>query len=75
MVLADNRYVEGSSQPITRTTEAGDTYQRRRLADGREFEVLKNFPDRDQVVGDLSPVAAEVRYTDLTYFWLATFTT
>lgn len=75
VVLADNRYVEGSSQPITRTTEAGDTYQRRRLADGREFEVLKNFPDRDQVVGDLSPVAAEVRYTELTYFWLATFTT
>jgi len=75
VVLADNRYVEGSSQPITRTAETGDTYQSRRLADGREFEVLKNFPDSEQVVGDLSPVAAEVSCTDLTYFWLATFTT
>jgi SAM-dependent methyltransferase len=75
VVLAGNRYVEGSSQPITRTAETGDTYQSRRLADGREFEVLKNFPDSEQVVGDLSPVAAEVNCTDLTYFWLATFTT
>ncbi|TDO51298.1 ubiquinone/menaquinone biosynthesis C-methylase UbiE [Kribbella sp. VKM Ac-2527] len=71
VVLADNRYVEGSNYPITRTTDAGDTYQARRLADGREYEVLKNFPTKDQLLADLSPVAAEIQYEELTYFWLA----
>ncbi|WP_165956845.1 class I SAM-dependent methyltransferase [Kribbella antibiotica] len=62
VILADNRYVEGSSSPITRVGGAGDTYQTRRLSDGREFEVLKNFP---------SPVEFAGCRTDLTYYWLA----
>jgi 2-polyprenyl-3-methyl-5-hydroxy-6-metoxy-1,4-benzoquinol methylase len=73
VVLADNRYVEGSNHPITRTTAAGDTYQTRRLADGREYEVLKNFPSRAELILDLSPVTTEIEYEELTYFWLASF--
>lgn len=69
VVLADNRYVEGSNHPITRTTADGDTYQTRQLSDGRTFEVLKNFPTREQFAADLAP--AEVRWTELTYFWIA----
>jgi SAM-dependent methyltransferase len=72
VILADNRYVEGSNHPITRSTPDGDTYQTRRLSDGRTFEVLKNFPARDQFTADVAP--AEVTWTDLTYFWLATVT-
>ena len=70
VILADNRYVEGSNHPITRTTADGDTYQTRQLADGRTFEVLKNFPTREQFTRDVAP--AEVSWTDLTYFWVAT---
>ncbi len=54
LVLADNRYVPGSNHPVSRTGPAGDTYQRRRLADGREYEVLKNFPGRAQLAADLA---------------------
>jgi hypothetical protein len=43
-VLLDNLYVPGSSTPISRTDETGDTYQLRALASGETFEVLKNFP-------------------------------
>ncbi|MFI5729414.1 class I SAM-dependent methyltransferase [Kribbella sp. NPDC051587] len=72
VILADNRYVDGSSSPITRTSVDGDTYQTRRLSDGREFEILKNFPTPSQFEADVAPAA--VRRTDLTYFWLATLT-
>jgi len=69
VILADNRYVEGSNHPISRTSDDGDTYQTRRLSDGRTYEVLKNFPTRDQLAADLP---AEVDWTELTYFWVAT---
>jgi len=70
VILADNRYVEGSNYPITRTTAGGDTYQTRQLSDGRTFEVLKNFPTREELTAEVAP--AEVEWTELTYFWLAT---
>jgi SAM-dependent methyltransferase len=74
LVLVDNRYAEGSSTPISRTDEAGDTYQRRQLADGREFEILKNFPSREQVAADLDSVAKDLAWTELEYFWVAACT-
>jgi protein-L-isoaspartate O-methyltransferase len=70
VILADNRYVEGSNHPVTRTTDDGDTYQTRQLSDGRTFEVLKNFPTREEVAAAVAP--ARVEWTELTYFWLAT---
>lgn len=72
LVLADNRYVPGSNHPVSRTGPGGDTYQRRRLADGREYEVLKNFPGRTQLAADLRPAATRLTWTGLTYYWLAT---
>jgi SAM-dependent methyltransferase len=71
LIVLDNSCVPGSSHPISRTTEAGDTYQRRTLNDGRSFEILKNFPDRAQFTADVAGVAAEVRWTELRYYWLA----
>jgi ubiquinone/menaquinone biosynthesis C-methylase UbiE len=72
LIVLDNRYVPGSSQPISRTTEAGDTYQRRTLNDGRSYEIVKNFPDRERFTADVADVAADVRWTELPYYWLAT---
>ena len=72
LILLDNRYVPGSNQPITRTGPDGDTYQQRQLADGRSYEVLKNFPAREQLSADLADVARELTWTELDHFWLAT---
>jgi SAM-dependent methyltransferase len=72
LVVLDNRYVPGSSHPISRTTEAGDTFQQRTLNDGRSYEILKNFPTRDQFTADVAGVAAGLRWTELDYYWLAT---
>ena len=69
MIALDNRYVPGSSTPISRTTEAGDTYQERTLNDGRTYEILKNFPTEAQFRAD---VATNLTWTELPYYWLAT---
>ena len=49
MLIVDNRYVEGSNSRVTREDEQGNTYQRRQLDNGAEFEVLKNFPHRAEL--------------------------
>ncbi len=71
LVLTDNRYVPGSSTPVSRTGPDGDTHQARRLADGREYEVLKNFPSREQLAADTEPAASDLTWTELDYYWLA----
>jgi ubiquinone/menaquinone biosynthesis C-methylase UbiE len=71
IVVIDNRYVHGSSTPITAVTAAGDTYQRRVLRDGRQYEILKNFPSRGQFGADVAAVATGLRWTSLRHFWLA----
>jgi SAM-dependent methyltransferase len=71
MLIMDNRYVEGSVHPIARTGPEGDTYQLRRLHDGRQYEVLKNFPTPHQLAADLAPWATNHGYTELSHYWLA----
>jgi len=73
VVLMDNRFVPGSSTPISRTDQEGNTYQQRQLADGRTYEVLKNFPDEAEIGRCLAGQATEVRFERLTYYWLATY--
>jgi SAM-dependent methyltransferase len=70
LVLLDNRHVPGSNHPITRISDEGDSYQDRRLRDGRRYEVLKNFPDRAQLAGDLERWATGFSCTELEYYWL-----
>jgi SAM-dependent methyltransferase len=71
LVLVDNQYVPGSNTPVSRTGPDGDTYQRRSLADGREYEVLKNFPSREQLAADLETAATDLAWTELEYYWVA----
>ena len=75
VVIVDNHFVNGSNQPITRTDRDGNTYQRRALADGTRWEVLKNFPAPDEVIARLAPHGDQPRITSLTYYWAATFRT
>lgn len=72
-VFIDNRYVEGSSTPVARRDAAGDTWQRRRLDDGSEHVVLKNFPDEAELRGALNPRAGEVCLETTTHYWLLAY--
>jgi SAM-dependent methyltransferase len=73
VVLVDNRYVAGSSTPISRRDAEANTYQRRRLADGTEYEVLKNFPTPDELEARLLPFAQEVTVQQFQYYWGACY--
>ena len=73
VVFLDNRYVEGSSTPLTRTDEHGNTYQTRALDDGSSHEVLKNIPDERELAGALGDRARALAYVELDYFWYLTY--
>jgi SAM-dependent methyltransferase len=74
VAILDNTFVEGSSSPLTRRDAEGNTYQMRTLSNGDKFEVLKNFPTRDELAELVRPVAAEAHVEDLNYYWLLVFT-
>ena len=72
VMIMDNRYVEGSSTTITRRDEHGNTYQNRRLknSDGNIYEVLKNFPTKDELFEAVEAYATNVRLEVLKYYWI-----
>jgi demethylmenaquinone methyltransferase/2-methoxy-6-polyprenyl-1,4-benzoquinol methylase len=71
--ILDNQFAEGSSTAISRSDAEGNTYQKRRLANGDEYEVLKNFPTADELRRAVRPVAREAHLESLTYYWLLVF--
>jgi len=74
ILIMDNRYVLGSSSRIERTDPAGNTYQRRTLADGSVHEVLKNFPTPADVRHQLADAgAADIEQAELPYYWYAAY--
>jgi 2-polyprenyl-3-methyl-5-hydroxy-6-metoxy-1,4-benzoquinol methylase len=70
VVLMDNRYVEGSSTPISEIDGEGNAYQMRRLGDGAQVRVLKNFPTEAELRESL-PRSLELE--QLGYYWLAEY--
>lgn len=69
VVFVDNRFVEGSSTPVSRTDSAGNTYQLRRLQDGSTHEVLKNFPTGPELLAQIPGSSADVDLLELPYYW------
>lgn len=70
VVVLDNRYVEGSSTPISHVDADGNSFQRRKLSDGSTHDVLKNFPSEAELVADLQGNGRAVEYTELEYYWM-----
>lgn len=73
VLLMDNLYIDGSSTPIAERDPEGNTYQLRRLADGSQNRVLKNFPSEADLRSALAPHARAFRYEALEYYWLAEY--
>jgi SAM-dependent methyltransferase len=73
LVFMDNKFVPGSNTPISRTDDEGNTYQVRRLQDGSEHEILKNFPSESEIRAVVGNSVAEISWTGLTYYWLLAY--
>ena len=73
LIFMDNRFVTGSSTPISRTDGEGNTYQLRRLQDGTEHEVVKNFPSESEMKNILADSATEIHWRELPYYWFLTY--
>ena len=69
VVMLDNTYVEGSSTPIEFTDADGNAWQQRPLADGSVHHVLKNFPERAEMLAALLPHATATHWWRLDHYW------
>ena len=74
VVLLDNRFVAGSSTPVSRRDADGNTYQQRTLDDGSVHEVLKNFPDRDAALAAIGSNSRAPTWTEHTHYWVLSYT-
>lgn len=74
VVMTDNIYVEGSSTPLSRTDDKGDSYQLRQLKDGRTYEILKNFPSEAEFRKQIAPYGKDIQFRIFTYFWCGCYT-
>ena len=74
VVFMDNRYVEGSNHPFSRSDQEGNTFQTRLLGSGKSYEVLKNFPTSEFLQNELHPLATNVTVVEWEYYWGVTCT-
>lgn len=75
VVFLDNRFVDGSSSPISETDAEGNTYQQRVLANGTVHRVLKNFPSAAELRAAVAPLASDVRCREWEHFWALEYVT
>ena len=69
VVLLDNRYVPGSSSPISEHDLQGNSYQNRALLDGTQHRLLKNFPSEPELLDLLHGLGLQGRYSAWPYYW------
>ena len=68
-VFLDNTYVEGNSTPLARRDDDGNTYQLRRLENGRTFEVLKNYPAGRELHDAMREFGEDVELEWIEHYW------
>jgi len=75
IAFLDNRYVAGSSTPVSRRDAGGNDYQMRELDNGSKHEVLKNFPGESELIQRASRHGWGAHVDLLEHYWLLTWWT
>lgn len=70
IVLIDNSRAQCNRLPIISSDEFGNSYQDRVLDDGSVHQIIKNFPEKAELIKLIGPQASEVNYTELEHFWM-----
>jgi demethylmenaquinone methyltransferase/2-methoxy-6-polyprenyl-1,4-benzoquinol methylase len=73
-IFMDNHFVEGSSTPIAATDGQGNTYQTRTLPDGTQYQIIKNFPGRQDFERLLQGRGWNIQVENLKYYWVLQYT-
>jgi SAM-dependent methyltransferase len=73
VVMLDNSFVQASSSPVTRRDDDGNTYQDRVLDDGKVYEVLKNFPTREQAFAAVGARGTQCAWIQHDHYWILTY--
>jgi demethylmenaquinone methyltransferase/2-methoxy-6-polyprenyl-1,4-benzoquinol methylase len=73
VVLLDNRYVEGSSTPISGHNADGNTFQMRPLAGGAQHRVLKNFPAADELRALVAGIGTDTDVVMWPHYWALSY--
>jgi demethylmenaquinone methyltransferase/2-methoxy-6-polyprenyl-1,4-benzoquinol methylase len=76
VVMIDNRFVAASSSPISRCDAEGNTFQMRKLGDGSQHEVLKNFPTAQAAFSAVAAAgdrARDPQWTEFEHYWLLSY--
>lgn len=72
-LLFDNLYVPGSSTAISRQDSAGNTYQTRKLMDGSQFQIMKNFFNATELRDLGACVGRDVSVEIRKFYWILEF--
>lgn len=74
VVLVDNIYVHGSNNPQAEHVDGeGNTYSCRKLEDGTQWEIVKNFPAEEELRALLCGQAEDVDYRQFDYYWVLSY--
>jgi len=73
VLCLDNTFVPGESTAITRTDSDGNTFQTRRLENGREFEVLKNYPTEVSLREAIGAMAVSSEVIWFCHYWALSY--
>jgi len=69
VLFLDNLFVRGSSSDIVHTDEFGNTYQNRKLVDGTQYQIIKNFLSEEELRDILQIKGDQLVYHKWDYFW------
>lgn len=75
VVFLDNSEVQLGDFPIAERDAGGNTWQLRRLKDGTEHRVLKNFPTRAELEAMIAGSGVRPAWRGLANFWLFEYET
>jgi hypothetical protein len=72
LVLLDEVYVEGVSNPVARTDAQGNTYEMVTNDEGQRVERVMSYPTDSALRKRLANAAKEIRVARWEYFWVLT---
>jgi hypothetical protein len=72
LVLLDEVYVEGLSNPVARTDAQGNTYEMVSTGEGQRVERVMSYPTDSALRKRLANAAKEIRVARWEYFWVLT---